>query len=87
VAVTDTARDAKVTRVMRLTLDKAYSDPIEVQALLQERLGLAIESVIIKEIDFVRDTTDLRLSYFIDPAWTQSTSEEMLDDPEEMYRP
>jgi lipid-A-disaccharide synthase-like uncharacterized protein len=86
VAITDTARDAKVTRVMRLTLDKAYSDPVEVQAMLQDRLGLAIESVVIREIDFVRDTTDLKLSYFIDPAWTQSTSEEMLDDPEELFR-
>jgi hypothetical protein len=86
VAITDTRRDAKITRVMRLTLDKAHSDPVEVQALLQERLGLAIESVVIKEIDFVRDTTDLTLSYFIDPAWSQSTAEEMVDDPEEMFR-
>jgi lipid-A-disaccharide synthase-like uncharacterized protein len=86
VAVTDTGRDAKITRVMRLTLDKAYSDPVEVQAMLQERLGLAIESVVIKEIDFVRDTTDLRLSYFIDPAWSQPTSEEMFDDSEGIFR-
>ena len=85
VAVTDTARDAKVTRVMLLTLDKAYSDPLEVMAMLRDRLGVAIESVIIKEIDFVRDTTDVKLSYFVDPAWGASTSEEMTDSPEEMF--
>lgn len=85
VAVTDTARDTKVTRVMQLRLDKAYSDPLEVMAMLQGRLGVTIESVIIKEIDFVRDTTDLKLSYYVDPAWGASTSEEMTDSPEEMY--
>jgi len=85
VAVTDTARDAKVTRVMQLTLEKAYSDPAEVRAMLEDRLGVAIESVVIKEIDFVRDTTDLKLSYFVDPAWGSSTSEEMTDRAEEMY--
>jgi signal transduction histidine kinase len=87
VAVTDTGRDAKVTRVMQLTLEKAYSDPVEVQEMLQERLGLAIESVVIKEIDFVRDTTDLKLSYFIDPAWASSNSEAMSESAEELYRP
>ena len=87
VAVTDTGRDAKVTRVMQLTLEKAYSDPLEVREVLQERLGLAIESVVIKEIDFVRDTTDLKLSYFVDPAWGSSTSEAMADGAEELYRP
>lgn len=88
VAVTDTGRDTtKVTRVMQLTLDKAYSDPVEVQAMLQERLGLQIESVVIREIDFVRDTTSLRLSYFVDPTWASSTSEEMTESPEELFRP
>lgn len=87
VAITDTNRDAKTTRVMRLTLEQAYSDPLEVRAVLQERLGLTIDSVIIKEIDFVRETTDLKLSYVIDPRWGQSTSEEMFDDADGMYRP
>lgn len=86
VAITDVGRAAKTTRVMRLTLDQAHSDPLELRTMLQERLGLEIESVIIKEIDFVRDTTDLRLAYVIDPAWGQSTSEEMMNDPEEMFR-
>ncbi|HWU31801.1 MAG TPA: DUF4956 domain-containing protein [Marmoricola sp.] len=85
VAITDTNRDAKITRVMRLTLEKAYSDPMEVRAVLQERLGVTIESVIIKEIDFVRDTTDLRVSYFIDPRWGRSTSEEMAYSPDRFY--
>lgn len=87
VAITDTQRDAKVTRVMRLTLEKAYSDPLAVRTMLEERLGLSIENVIIKEIDFVRETTDLKLSYYIDPRWGRSTSEDMMDDPDGMYRP
>lgn len=85
VAVTDTPRDAKLTRVMQLTLEKAYSNPVEVRAMLEERLGVSIESVVIKEIDFVRDTTDLKLSYFVDPAWGSSTSEQMTDSPEGMF--
>lgn len=86
VAVTDPPRDTKVTRVMRLTLEKAYADPLEVRAVLQERLGLTIESVVIKEIDFVRDTTDLRLSYVVDPAWGQPISEEVIDGAEGYFR-
>lgn len=85
VAITDTNRDSKITRVMRLTLEKAYSDPMEVRAVLQERLGVTIETVVIKEIDFVRDTTDLRVSYYIDPRWGRSMSEEMAINPERFY--
>lgn len=85
VAVTDTNRDGKVTRVLQLKLEKAYSDPVEVRAMLEGRLGLAIESVVLKEIDFVRDTTDLKLSYFVDPAWGTSTAEELTDSDEEIF--
>jgi len=85
VAITDTGRDSKVTRVMRLTLEKAYSDPVEVRTVLQERLGVTIETVVIKEIDFVRDTTDLRVSYYIDPRWGRSQSEEMSYNPDRFY--
>jgi len=85
VAITDSGRDSKITRVMRLTLEKAYSDPMEVRAVLQERLGVTIETVVIKEIDFVRDTTDLRVSYFIDPRWGRSMSEEMAFNPDRFY--
>lgn len=87
VAITDGPRDSKTTRVMQLTLEKAYSDPIEAHAMLQERLGVTIESVVIREIDFVRDTTEVKLSYFVDPAWSSSSAEAMSDSPEEMYIP
>jgi hypothetical protein len=72
---------------MQLTLEKAYSDPIEAHAMLQQRLGVTIESVVIREIDFVRDTTEVKLSYFVDPAWGSSNAEAMSDSPEEMYTP
>jgi len=87
VAFTDTTRETRNTRVMRLTLERAYSDPVEVRAVLQERLGLQIESVIIREIDFVRETTDLRLSYVVDERWGKAMSEEMFDQPGGLYRP
>ena len=87
VAITDTPRDSKSTRVMQLTLEKAYSDPVEAQTMLQARLGVTIESVVIREIDFVRDTTEIKLSYFVDPAWSSSNAEAMSERPEEMYIP
>lgn len=79
VAVTDTGRELRTSRVMRLTLEQAYSDPTEVRALLEERLGLQITQIVIREIDFVRETTDLRISYIIDERWGQNNSEEMFD--------
>ena len=87
VAITDTTRDAKATRVMTLTLDKALSDPIEVRAILEGPLGLNVESVVIKDIDLVRDTTQLRISYFIDPAWGDSNSEAMTVELDGAFRP
>jgi hypothetical protein len=79
VALTDTGRELRTTRVMRLTLEQAYSDPLEVRALLEERLGLQIAHIVIREIDFVRETTDLKVSYVIDERWGSSNSEEMYD--------
>jgi hypothetical protein len=79
VALTDTGRELRTTRVMRLTLEQAYSDPLEVRALLEERLGLQIAQIVIREIDFVRETTDLKVSYVIDERWGSSNSEEMYD--------
>ena len=87
VAITDTPRDSKSTRVMQLTLEKAYSDPVEAQTMLQARLGVTIETVVIREIDFVRDTTEVKVSYFVDPAWSSSNAEAMSERPEEMYIP
>lgn len=77
VALTDTRRDFRPTRVMRLTLEQAYSDPLEVRALLEERLGLQITQIVIQEIDFVRETTELKVSYVMDERWGKSDAEEM----------
>lgn len=83
--VTDTRRGTKPTRVMSLTLDQAYTDPIEVRAELENRLRMPIEGVVIRDIDFVRDTTELRVAYLIDPAWGGASTEEMMD-PAWMFR-
>lgn len=79
VVLTDTGRELQTTRVMRLTLEQAYSDPVEVRTLLEERLGLQITQIVIREIDFVRETTDLKISYLIDDRWGKSEAEEMYD--------
>jgi hypothetical protein len=86
VLVTDRHRESKPSKVMRIAIDKAYTDPSVIRAAVQERLGLDIESVEIKEIDFIKDTTDLRVSYFPDPAWGKSTSEETLDNVSPVFR-
>jgi lipid-A-disaccharide synthase-like uncharacterized protein len=79
VALTDSGREFRTTRVMRLTLEQAYSDPTEVRSLLEERLGLQITQIVIQEIDFVRETTELKISYVIDERWGKSEAEEMYD--------
>lgn len=86
VAVTDTTRNARVSRAMTMTLDKAVSNPTEVRALLEERLGFAVESVVIRDIDLVRDTTQLRLTYFADAAWGRSTSEALAEELDGIFR-
>lgn len=78
VAVTGVTRDAEATQIMRLTLDRAYSDPAEIRSVVQERLGLRVESIVIKQIDFVQQTTELQVYYVLDPARKRSTADEVL---------
>ena len=77
VAVTDTGRNEKPTRVMELTLEHAYSDPAEVRAALEQKLAVEVTSIVIEEIDFVRETTRLSISYVVDEAWGRASAEQI----------
>ncbi|HUP99342.1 MAG TPA: DUF4956 domain-containing protein [Aeromicrobium sp.] len=79
VLITDTHREAKTTRVMRVVLRKAYANPSDVRTAVEESLGLTVESIVIKEVDFVKSRTDLKVEYRPDPSWGQSASEDMMD--------
>ena len=67
VLVTDTTRSDPPTRVMRLTLEHAFSDPAQTRAVLDERLAVEIRSVVIDAIDFVRETTEVTILYVAGP--------------------
>jgi hypothetical protein len=79
VLITDTHRESKTTRVMSVTLDKAYSDPAEIRAAVEQRLGMAVESVVIKGVNFVKGVTDLKVEDQPDPMLGQAVSENMAD--------
>jgi hypothetical protein len=85
-AVADTRRTTKSTQVMRMRLDNVYVDPIELRAELEHRLPVTIQSIRLKDVDYVRETTDVILEYVADDRWGQS-SERMFDNTDEGARP
>jgi hypothetical protein len=80
VLVTDNTRGDSPTRVMKLTLEHAFSDPAEIRAALDQRLSVKVTGIVIDEIDFVRETTELTISYVVDPAWGRTDSEQFQGD-------
>lgn len=77
VAITDNSRGDSPTRVMRLTLEHAYSDPSEVRAALEQKLSVEVTSIVIEEIDFVRETTRLTISYVVESSWGRASAEQV----------
>jgi hypothetical protein len=75
----DTRRTAKSTQVMRMRLDNVYVDPVVLRAELEHRLPVAIQSMRLKDVDYVRETTDVILEYVADDRWGQS-SDRLLDE-------
>lgn len=73
--VADDSRSQPATRVMRLTLDHLVLDPSEAHRELDARLGIPILSIVIDEIDFVRETTRVAVRYTVDEATWQWTSQ------------
>lgn len=80
VAVTDNSRGDSPTRVMRLILEHAYSDPAEVRNVLEQKLAVKVTSIVIEDIDFVRETTNLTISYVVDEAWGRASAEQVQAD-------
>lgn len=71
--VTDESRSSRPSRIMRLTLDRAFSDLEAVTVELRHRLSLEPLSVTIDEVDFVRETTRVSVRYTVeDPFWQWS---------------
>ena len=70
--LTDTSRTAPPSRVMRLTLDRALTDPAEVRAELRNRLATEPLSVAIDDVDWVRDTTRVSVRHEVTDRWQLS---------------
>jgi len=69
--VADESRSSRPSRVMRLTLDRVFSDLEAVTAELRDRLTLEPLSVTIDEVDFVRETTRVSVRYTVEDSWWQ----------------
>jgi lipid-A-disaccharide synthase-like uncharacterized protein len=79
VLITDTHRESKTTRVMAVSIKETHSDPAALRAAVEERLGMAVESVVVKEVNFVKGITDMKVEYQPDPSLGRSVSESMAD--------
>ena len=68
--VTDESRKATPTRVMRLTLDRAVTDPEDVRVDLESRLSGRVMGFVIDDVDYVRETTRVSVRYELaDGSW------------------
>jgi hypothetical protein len=74
--VTDDSRSQPATRVMRLTLDHLVLDPAEAHEELARRIAAPILSVVIDDIDFVRETTRVAVRHTVDESTWQWTARE-----------
>ena len=77
--IVDESRSAPPTRVMRLTLDRALTDPAEIRMLLRERLHSDPVSVVVDEVDWVRETTRVAVRYELADDWWQRRDAEVAD--------
>lgn len=73
--VADESRTTRPTRVMRLTLDRAFTDVDAVGAELRARMPEEPLSVTIDEVDLVRETTRVSVRYPVDDAFWQWADE------------
>ena len=76
--IADDSRSEPATRVMRLTLDHLVLDPEQVRVELEGRLSSPILSVVIEDVDFVRETTRVSVRYVVDEStweWTALTND------------
>lgn len=78
-AVADESRTRPHTRVMRVTLDRAYLDGSLIRDDAAHQLPAGIIDLVVEDVDHVRDTTRVSVRYRLDPGdpWT----------PEDIDRP
>jgi hypothetical protein len=69
--VADESRSGRPSRVMRLTLDRVFTDLEGVTLELRERMAVEPLSVTIDEVDFVRETTRVSVRYTVEDPWWQ----------------
>ena len=67
--LTDESRVTRPTRVVRLTLDRAITDPEEVGAEVRERMGVEPVGLAVDDVDFVRETTRVRVRIGVEDTW------------------
>jgi len=83
--VDETRRKTPVTRLMRVTLDTAVTDLESAAAEVRRRISVEPLSVVVEDVDLVRDTTRVAVRYAVpEAAWTLPTdgqpAEELDDD-------
>jgi hypothetical protein len=62
---------ARSTRVLRLTLDRAVTEPADLRRIVAERFAatpLSVTGIVIDELDLVRDTTRIAVHHVVDDA-------------------
>ena len=67
--LTDESRVTRPTRIVRLTLDRALTDQDAVTEQVRERMGMEPVGLTIDDVDFVRDTTRVRVRVAVDDTW------------------
>jgi hypothetical protein len=70
--VADESRATRPTRVMRLTLDDAFTEVEAAATEVRRRLEVSPVSVTIDEVDLVRETTRVSVRYPVDDSWWHS---------------
>lgn len=67
--LTDESRSTQPTRIMRVTLDRVVTETGAVTALVRERMAIEPVSVIVDEVDYVRETTRVSVRCAVDDGW------------------
>lgn len=76
----DDSRSRPVTRVMRMTLDRALADPALARAEVERRLGAPPVAVLVEQVDYVRETTTVAVRHEIGSDWVAGGLDGLPDD-------
>ena len=65
----DESRVTRPTRIVRITLDRALTDTDEATAEVRRRTGIEPVGLTVDDVDFVRDTTRVRVRVTVEDTW------------------